>query len=39
MRDVESILTELGLAQYFELFQNEGFDTWDIIMDITESDL
>jgi len=39
MRDVESILNELGLSQYAQLFLDEGFDTWETLMDITESDL
>ncbi|KAL1844303.1 hypothetical protein VTJ49DRAFT_2360 [Mycothermus thermophilus] len=33
------ILGELGIPQYFDVFLEQGFDTWDTILDITESDL
>ena len=33
------ILTRLGLSQYFDRFVAEGFDTWETLLDITESDL
>jgi hypothetical protein len=29
----------LGLAHYFDVFVTEGFDTWETVLDITESDL
>lgn len=32
-------LERLGLSQYLQSFISEGFDTWDTILDITESDL
>lgn len=33
------MLEQLGLSQYLQAFLNEGFDSWNILMDITESDL
>lgn len=30
---------ELGITQYLDAFVDQGFDTWDTILDITESDL
>ena len=33
------ILGELGLTQYHDAFLEQGFDTWDTILDITESDM
>ncbi|KAK4073297.1 transcriptional regulator family: HMG [Purpureocillium lilacinum] len=38
-RELESILTQLGLAQYLGLLVDEGFDTWEALLDIQESDL
>lgn len=32
-------LERLGLAQYHDVFVAEGFDTWETVLDITESDL
>jgi len=32
-------LERLGLYQYLEVLVAEGFDTWDTVLDITESDL
>jgi hypothetical protein len=32
-------LDSLGLSQYLETFLSEGFDTWETLLDITESDL
>lgn len=32
-------LERLGLAQYHDVFVAEGFDTWETLLDITESDL
>ncbi|KAF2876118.1 hypothetical protein BDV95DRAFT_602141 [Massariosphaeria phaeospora] len=39
MTDLGKRLERLGLSQYFESFKNEGFDTWETVLDITESDL
>ncbi|KAF1354868.1 high mobility group box domain-containing protein [Delphinella strobiligena] len=33
------MLERLGLSQYLQVFLDEGFDTWDTLMDVTESDL
>ncbi|KAL6356497.1 hypothetical protein LRP88_10098 [Fusarium phalaenopsidis] len=37
--DLEKIFGELGLTQYLDTFVEQGFDEWDIILDIQESDL
>ncbi|KAH6634419.1 hypothetical protein B0J18DRAFT_19012 [Chaetomium sp. MPI-SDFR-AT-0129] len=34
-----SIFEELGLTQYLDAFIDQGFDTWETILDVTESDL
>lgn len=39
MSELKERLALLGLSQYREVFLSEGFDTWDTILDITESDL
>lgn len=39
MHRLESIFGELGISQYLSVFLEQGFDTWDTILDITESDL
>ncbi|KAL9116895.1 MAG: hypothetical protein Q9187_006577 [Circinaria calcarea] len=39
MTQLDPILSRLGLAQYLPTFLNEGFDTWETVLDITESDL
>lgn len=39
MTDLSEKLEGLGLSQYFESFVAEGFDTWEIVLDVTESDL
>jgi hypothetical protein len=39
MSDLRSQLARLGLSQYLEAFITEGFDTWETVLDITESDL
>ena len=39
MTDLVSILTRLGLDQYHDAFLEEGFDTWETVLDIQESDL
>ncbi|KAJ3493033.1 hypothetical protein NLG97_g4989 [Lecanicillium saksenae] len=38
-RELESVFAELGLAQYLDAFVDQGFDSWDTILDIQESDL
>ena len=38
-RELEAIFGELGLAQYLDAFVDQGFDAWDTILDIHESDL
>jgi len=37
--ELEPVFRELGLAQYLDAFIDQGFDTWDTILDIQESDL
>lgn len=39
MTDLYPILSRLGLAHYVERFSEEGFETWETVLDITESDL
>lgn len=39
MTELGPVLARLGLSQYQDVFAEEGFDTWDILLDITESDL
>lgn len=39
MIELEDIFAEVGITQYLEAFIEHGFDTWDSIQDITESDL
>ncbi|KAF7564061.1 hypothetical protein G7046_g9 [Stylonectria norvegica] len=36
---LEAIFGELGLTQYLHSFVEQGFDAWEIILDIQESDL
>lgn len=36
---LESVFAELGISQYLDVFVDQGFDTWETILDITESDL
>ena len=38
-QEVEVILGDLGMSQYLPVFFDQGFDTWETILDITESDL
>ncbi|KAI9167003.1 High mobility group protein 20A [Paramyrothecium foliicola] len=38
-QDLESIFGELGITQYLNAFLDQGFDAWDTILDIQESDL
>lgn len=37
--NLEEVFRELGISQYLDAFIDQGFDTWDTILDITESDL
>lgn len=39
MTVLEDIFGELGISQYLQDFIDQGFDTWETILDITESDL
>lgn len=32
-------LEDLGLSQYYDKLVAEGFDSWETVLDITESDL
>ncbi|KAH8602609.1 high mobility group box domain-containing protein [Bisporella sp. PMI_857] len=38
MTELEAIFAELGIQQYLHDFLEQGFDTWETILDITESD-
>ncbi|KAH8815034.1 hypothetical protein F5884DRAFT_663987 [Xylogone sp. PMI_703] len=38
MTELEDIFAELGISQYLQDFLDQGFDTWETILDITESD-
>ena len=39
MSDLGYVLARLGISQYLESFIEEGFETWETVLDITESDL
>ena len=39
MTDLDERLSRLGLAQYTQKLKDEGFETWETLLDITESDL
>lgn len=39
MTELVEIFDELGLTQYLDSFLDQGFDTWETILDITEPDL
>ncbi|KAL8939761.1 MAG: hypothetical protein Q9211_002597 [Gyalolechia sp. 1 TL-2023] len=39
MTDLGSIFDRLGLGQYLDRFFEEGFETWETVLDVTESDL
>lgn len=39
MSDLNEQLERLGLSQYLEVLAAEGFDNWETVLDITESDL
>ncbi|OAQ70593.2 high mobility group, superfamily [Pochonia chlamydosporia 170] len=38
-QELERVFADLGLAQYLDAFIDQGFDAWDTILDIQESDL
>lgn len=38
MTDLAEIFAELGISSYLDSFLEQGFDSWDTILDITESD-
>lgn len=38
MTELGDIFAELGISHYLNDFVEQGFDTWDTILDITESD-
>lgn len=39
MTDFRPIFARLGLQPYIDTFATEGFETWETILDVTESDL
>jgi hypothetical protein len=39
MTDLAAELRRLGLSEYLEVLVAEGFDIWETVLDITESDL
>lgn len=39
MTELEQVLDRLGLRQYLEILQDEGFEKWETVLDITEQDL
>lgn len=39
MEELKSKLDDIGLQEYYDMFVDEGFDNWDTVLDITESDL
>ncbi|KAF3015596.1 hypothetical protein G7054_g11048 [Neopestalotiopsis clavispora] len=39
MNRLDQIFEELGISQYLGAFVDQGFDSWETILDITESDL
>lgn len=38
MTELAQIFAELSISQYLDTFIEQGFDTWETILDITESD-
>ncbi|PNY24512.1 High mobility group protein 20A [Tolypocladium capitatum] len=38
-QELDGVFAELGLTQYLDAFVDQGFDAWDTILDIQESDL
>lgn len=39
MKQLELVFGELGITQYLDSFIDQGFDSWDTVLDITEADL
>jgi hypothetical protein len=39
MADIRTLLNRLGMLEYTDRFIVEGFDTWEVVMDIRETDL
>ena len=39
MTELEPVFARLGILHYLQGFLQEGFDTWETVLDITESDL
>jgi hypothetical protein len=39
MTNLGSVLDRLGLDQYQDALIDEGFDTWETVLDIQETDL
>ncbi|KAI8944688.1 hypothetical protein F4801DRAFT_585178 [Xylaria longipes] len=39
MNFLQTVFGELGISQYLGAFIDQGFDSWETILDITESDL
>lgn len=39
MSELSYVLARLGISQYLESFIAEGFETWETVLEITESDL
>ncbi|KAK0618166.1 hypothetical protein B0T17DRAFT_327137 [Bombardia bombarda] len=38
-QQLDAIFGELGISHYLDAFVDQGFDSWETILDITESDL
>lgn len=38
-KQLAEVFGDLGISQYLDSFLDQGFDTWETILDITESDL
>lgn len=39
MTNLVDVLGRLGLLQYLDRLQDEGFEKWETVLDITEQDL
>ena len=39
MTELGTTLQRLGLHQYYDALVTEGFETWETVLDIQESDL
>lgn len=39
MSKLEAWLEKLGFSEYLHAFQSEGFNRWEVVLDITEPDL